>query len=115
MRWIAAILLSSCAPVAVAIPSSLPFVRLDPSLSGAVISREAAIVVATKREQDRAACDSKIIDCATTALVLTHERDVAQKLAATNGWWRVWGPVLAAAAAFLGLGAGFAAGFSAHR
>lgn len=43
------VLLAACAPA----PASLPSVRIDRSLSGAVVSREAAEVIAVLRERER--------------------------------------------------------------
>ena len=58
MRNLALLLLCSCSPVAPSIPSSLPFVRVDPVLTGAVISREAAIAVAMAGTLAVSACEN---------------------------------------------------------
>jgi hypothetical protein len=93
-------------------PSSLPYVRVDPALQGAVISREGAIVVATKRSQDRARCAMELADC--DARATRAERGEAQqaKLAQSNASWRIWGPLGILAAAVIAFGGGIAVGFA---
>jgi hypothetical protein len=113
VRWIAVILLTSCAPAAIAIPSSLPFVRVDPALPGAVMSRDAAIVVVQKRIDDALKCAGRVTDCETRATQAEHERDEQTKLARTNGWWRAWGPMMILTGVVTAFAAGFAGGFGA--
>lgn len=62
MRVVALALLCSCAPVVAPAPSSLPFVRIDPALTGHVMSRDAAIVIADKRIDDKLRCDGRVAD-----------------------------------------------------
>lgn len=94
MRAIAALLLCSCAPAVTAIPSSLPFVRTDPSLSGHVMSRDAAIVIAKIRIDDKKKCDASAIDCAAEKLILRFRAEQADKQAQMTTWWRTYGPGL---------------------
>lgn len=94
MRVVALLLLCSCAPVATTIPSSLPYVRLDPSLTGAVISREAAIAVASRRIDDKAKCDIRVSDCQTRLQSAEQALAEQTKRADSAVWWRVWGPGL---------------------
>lgn len=113
MRWIALLLLTSCAPAVTAIPSSLPFVRVDPALPGAVMSRDAAIVVVQKRIDDALKCAGRVTDCETRATQAEHEAQEQTKLARTNGWWRAWGPTLLLTGIVTAFAAGFAGGFGA--
>jgi len=99
----ALLLLCSCSPVAPAIPSSLPFVRVDPELTGAVISREAAIAVASRRIDDKARCDVRVTDCQARAQSAEQALAEQTKRAESSSWWRVWGPGLVAGIGSLGL------------
>ena len=109
------ILLCSCAPVVTAIPSSLPYVRVDPELQGAVISRDAAIVVATKRIEDKARCASSMADC--TARATSAEQALAEqtKRADNNAWLATYWPGFLVVTAVVFAGSGLAAGFAIWR
>ena len=115
MRVVALLLLCSCAPVAVAtpIPSSLPYVRLDESLPGAVVSREAAVAILMRQERAKAACKAQAIECEARAeiarLALAEQTMRANKAA----WWSTWGPVLLLSGILGSLAAGFGVGFAA--
>jgi hypothetical protein len=114
VKWIALALLCSCAPV-VSAPSSLPFVRVDPTLAGAVMSPEAMRVALKRRADDRAKCNAEKADCEARAK--TAERGQAQALKdlAVSLWWKTWAPIMVlvtAAASFVG---GLAAGFGIAR
>jgi hypothetical protein len=69
-------------------------VRVDESLTGAVVSRDAAIAILSKREQARAECNAKVIGCEARAKVLTSQRDSEIKRADENAWWAIHGPGL---------------------
>ena len=96
MKVIALLLLVSCAPAATAIPSSLPYVHIDPELTGAVISREGAIAVAGHRIEDKAKCDTMIAD--REARIQSAEQALVEqtKRADKSAWWDTWGPGLVA-------------------
>lgn len=96
MRFAALVLLCSCVPVAIVTPSSLPFVRVDPALTGAVISREAAIAVASRRIDDKARCDVRVTDCQARATSAEQALAEQTKRSESSSWWRVWGPGLVA-------------------
>ena len=91
MRILALTCLCSCAPVVTAIPSSLQYVRVDDTLAGAVVSREAAIAILSRQELKAAQCRAREIDC--EARVQT-QRDSETKRANENAWWSVYGPGL---------------------
>lgn len=99
MRAIALSLLVACAPL----PASLPAVRIDRSLSGAVVSREAAETIAALRERERGGWAKQLVDeQQKTKSAETRERAAA--------WWRdnaPWVIIVIGVAAF---SAGAAAG-----
>jgi hypothetical protein len=103
VRFVAFVVLASCAPVVA--PASLPLLKIDPSLKGAVLSREAAEAVATKRLQYEAWCDQRVTDCETTNKILRRDRDEQRARADRHVWWSTYGPGL--------LGGGIAASFLA--
>ncbi len=113
MKWVALLLLTCCAPVVTVNPSSLPYVRVDEDLPGAVMSPDAAKTFIKKRIDDKKMCDARVTDCETRATQAEHERDEQTKIAKTNGWWRNWGPALLLTGIVSALAAGFAAGFGA--
>jgi len=102
-------LLASCANMS---PASLPFVRIDPSLTGAVVSRDAAIAIAAKRADDRAKCAAEQIDCDARALMLKQALAEQSSVAQKNLWWGTYGGLLVLGGILTGLAAGFAAGFA---
>ena len=113
MKFIALLLLVACAPAVTAIPSSLPYVRIDPALSGAVISREAAIVIAARRAEDKARLAKANIDAEAKQLATEYERDEANKRAENHTWWADYGPILLLTATLASLGVGFGVGYGA--
>jgi hypothetical protein len=113
VKWIALLLLCSCAPAVTAIPSSLPYVRVDATLPGAVMSRDAAIVVVSKRIDDKKTCDARVTDCETRTRQAEYERDQDRKIAKRHAFWGEWGPTVLLTAIVSALAAGFAAGFGA--
>jgi hypothetical protein len=94
---IALALLCSCAQA----PASLPFVRIDRSLSGPVCSREAAEALLQRRTLERAAWEQKILDCQERANVSEARAERAQ-------WWERNAPWLIAVAGVIGASAGVA-------
>lgn len=97
-------LLSACAPAA----ASLPWVTVDRSLEGAVCSRAAAEAISAKRTQERAEWSKQFIEC-------ERKRKTAEERAAAAAWWHQNGPLVAAGAAAVGIGAGIAIGVAAER
>lgn len=101
MRAIACIALMACAPQA----ASLPWVRIDNTLSGDVCSRDAAIIIAQKREQERGEWKKQIITC--------DERfEAADAKARQAQWWQVNAPWLIVGGAIVSAAVGFVAGFA---
>ena len=94
MRVIALLLIASCAPAVTAIPSSLPYVRVDESLPGAVVSRDAAIAILSRQEHAKAQCNAKVIDCEARVKLMQNQRDSELRRADANAWWSVHGPGL---------------------
>lgn len=94
MRILALICLCSCAPVATAIPSSLPYVHIDGSLAGSVVSREAAIAILSRQEMKAAQCRAREIDCEARLKTMQTQRDSETKRANENAWWSIYGPGL---------------------
>jgi len=94
VKALAALLLCSCAHVQMAIPASLPMVRVDPTLSGAVISREAAVALLSKRETERAEAAKKTVDLMAKAKVLEANLETETKRANEHSWWSVYGAPL---------------------
>lgn len=85
-------LLCSCATAARVTPSSLPYVRVDTSLPGAVMSREAAIVMTVKRAKALAECSVRIADCkAAREIAEAAARDMLEYAQAVS-WWHTYGP-----------------------
>ena len=109
MRALAFVLLCSCAAKQA---SSLPVVTIDRSLSGAVISREGAEVIAVLRARERGRLGEYIIECEGQNGLLASEIEAQRKHAATGLWWSVNGPLVvvisAIASAALGVSGGFA-------
>jgi hypothetical protein len=97
MRALAiALIMCSCAPVVArpTAPASLPLLRIDPTLEGAVLSRTAAETVAIKRIQYQAWCEQRVTDCTTTQAILRHRLDEATARVARHVWWSTYGPGL---------------------
>jgi hypothetical protein len=86
------LLLVACAPA----PASMPWVHIDRSLPGVVVSHAAAKVWAAQRIRDRATCD-KAIDLEKEN---THRAEVGKKAAE---WWRDFGPPAIAGGTILGI------------
>jgi len=101
VRLFAAMLaLSACSPAA----ASLPWVRIDPALPGVVCSREAAVSIAQKREQERAEWQKQVINCDERASLADARAERAM-------WWQMNGPLFIAGAAVVSLVAGGVFGF----
>jgi hypothetical protein len=99
VRALALVLLCACTGPAAA-PASLPWVRIDRTLSGPVCSREAAEVIAARREIERGQAAVKLIGCEAKNARTERERDAAGKEASSGRWWRTYGiPVIIGAAA----------------
>jgi hypothetical protein len=110
-RVVAIALLCSCAPAVTQTPSSLPFVRIDTTLTGHVMSRDAAIVVATRRIEDKKQCDARIVDC--EAKVQSEQKARASETARADRNQRAatLAIVFSVLAGAIGFGAGFGLGF----
>jgi hypothetical protein len=106
VRAVAFLLLASCAaPLA---PSSLPTVRIDRSLEGAVCSRKAAETIATLRIRERTQWSTELNACLEDKAVATSGQEHAEKRADAAEWWHRWGPGLVAGAAASAFVAGVA-------
>jgi hypothetical protein len=114
-RLIAALLLVACAPVVAPAPSSLPYVTIDETIPGAVVSRKAAEVFAVKRMQDRAFCEQQLADCGTTAKILRSRAETAEKVAARASWWEQHGLLLTVIVGLVTFFAGAGAGAAVAR
>jgi hypothetical protein len=93
VKAVAFLLLCSCAQVVA--PASLPYVRIDRSLPGAVCSREAAEALAARREMDRGEAAKKLVECNGRAVLAGKLYEAANKRAEANAWWGTWGWVVA--------------------
>lgn len=98
MRCAAFVLLCSCA----AGPSSIPYVRIDRSLTGPVMSREAAEAIDAYRTRERAGYAKELVD-------EREKRKRAEAIERDAKWWRENWPWVV----FGGVAAGFAVGFGA--
>jgi hypothetical protein len=110
VKAVAFLLLCSCAQVVA--PASLPYVRIDRSLPGAVCSREAAEALAARREMDRGEAAKKLAECNGRAVLAGKLYDAANKRAEANAWWGTWGGMLALVALVVGGSAGAVIGWS---
>ena len=106
MKALAALLLCSCAPVLTEIPASLPLVTIDTTLRGPVISREAAELIARRREMERARWATEAIDQAAKTKVAEMQRDEETKRANAHTWWAVYGGPLAIGGTLVGAALG---------
>lgn len=104
MKAIALILLCSCA----AQPASLPYVRVDPSLQGAVVSRKAAETIVELRIRERAVFEQQVADA-------NQRTQVAEAKQKSNAWMADNWPWMAAVLGVVAAGLGFAGGFSIQR
>lgn len=95
MRAILFLLMCSCAQSVSAEPSSLPWVRIDPTLQGPVMSREAAEVVALKRLSDRHEAEKRAIACEADERMFAAETLHYKQIAERNKFWGTWGPTIA--------------------
>ena len=94
MKWLACIALISCAPPVLVAPSSLPALRVDGSLVGPVLSREAAQIVVAKRATERADFERKLLDLWADYKTSQAELKAANERAENAAWWAHWGPML---------------------
>lgn len=115
MRAIALMLVCSCAPMAASAPSSIPWVRVDRSLSGSVCSREAAEAMAMRREGDRLNADRILIDCEARGDAARAESKENKRRADSNAWWGSYGGLLVLVGIIGGIATGFAGGFAAAK
>lgn len=99
MKAIALILLCSCA----AQPASLPYVRVDPSLRGAIVSREAAETIVELRIRERAALEQKVDDA-------NQRTEVAEAREKHNSWMADNWPWIVSIVGVVAAGLGFAGG-----
>ncbi len=111
MRALACIVLCSCAPTVVRSPSSLPFVRVDPALSGHVMSRDAAIVIASKRIEDKNECDARVTDCEAKAKGIAKALAAETQRADSNQRAASLAIAFSVIVGVLGLSAGFGLGY----
>ncbi len=95
MKVIALLLLCSCSHVATEIPASLPFVLIDESLMGPVMSREASEIVATRRRLERAKWSKWAEDLKAQAKTAEMQRDEEKRRADAHTWWAIYGGPLA--------------------
>ncbi len=112
MRAIALLMLCSCAPVAVSAPASIPYVTIDDSLFGAVISRDAAIAIASRRIEYEAKCAFTLSNCETMIDIAREEARDAKAYADKASWWSTYGPALLVVGVLTALGGGFGLGFA---
>lgn len=115
MRALALALLCSCAPAAVSAPSSLPHVRVDTALPGAVVSVDAARALLKKRDEERALCETRIIGCEARAQRAEKGEAAANERAEARAWWQTYGPAIVLGSVVGALGAGFVIGFATGR
>lgn len=87
--------LSCCAHAQTAIPSSLPHITVDASLSGAVVSEAAGKAFLHRLAKERAECDGEKATLTSTNHALTMQRDGAVRYANRNAFWGMWGPTIA--------------------
>lgn len=105
MRFAAlALALCCCATVPKEIPSSLPYIVVDPMLSGVVASEAAAKVFAIRLRRERAERAKESADLTASLHAAEMRRDAAERYVARNAWWGVYGLPVA-----LGTGIGGAA------
>lgn len=115
MKVVAAMLLISCAPVATSAPASLPYVRIERTLSGPVCSREAAETIAILRSREREAAVKDMISCQGETKSAMAVAEQQTKRASVNAWWGTWGGVFLFLGVLTGLAAGFGGGFAAAK
>lgn len=99
MKAVALLLLVACAPA----PASLPFVRVDRSLKGAVVSREAAEAIAARLKRRDYEWEQKLIKAEA-------QRDKSDERARVGQWWKDNGPWLVGVAGAVGAAVGAAVG-----
>ncbi len=93
------VLASACASA----PASMPWVRVDRALDGAVCSRLAAETIAQRRAEERGQWQKKIFDCEERAAI-------SDARAARAQWWERNAPWLIGIAGALGIAVGGAVG-----
>lgn len=115
MRALACILLFSCAPALTPIPSSLPFVHIDPTLTGHVMSRDAAVVIAAKRIDDKAKADAKLAESDARAAATTRALGSETARADRNQRAATMAIVWTVIVSVVTFGAGFGLGYGISR
>jgi hypothetical protein len=99
VKALALMLLCSCA----AQPASLPYVRVDPSLQGAVVSRKAAETIAELRIRERTVFEQQVADA-------NQRTQVAEARERHNSWMADNWPWIVAVVGVVAGGAGVAFG-----
>lgn len=94
--------LCCCATVQPAIPSSLPFVRVDPALSGVVASEAAAKVFLHRMNAARAEAATAAVLSQTEIRVLALKLKSAENFVSKHAWWAMHGWTVAIGSAFIG-------------
>jgi hypothetical protein len=94
--------LCCCATVQPAIPSSLPFVRVDPALSGAVASEAAAKVFLYRMNAARAEAATAAVASQTEIRVLGLRLKSAENFVQRHAWWAQHGWTVAIGSALIG-------------
>lgn len=93
--------LSCCATVQTAIPSSLPFVRVDPELSGAVASEAAAKVFLHRMNAIRSENATQQVEAQKEIRVLTLKLAGAENFVSKHAWWAMHGWTVAIGSALV--------------
>ncbi len=110
MKALALALLCACSGPAAA-PASLPWVRIDRTLSGPVCSREAAEVIAARREIERGYAAVALIACEARHAKTARELKEALKDVDVGRWWRMYGIPIVIGAAAVSAAVGFGVGY----
>lgn len=108
MRALLAIGLCCCAtarPVTPLSPASLPFVHVDPALSGAVASEAAAKVFLHRMATARAECATAAVQAQTELRVCSLKLTSAENFVLKHAWWATHGLSVAIGSAFIGAAA----------
>lgn len=102
MRFALLPLLAACAPLPAQVPaSSLPFVRVDPSLEGAVASEAAAKVFLHRMNEARAESATAAVTAQTEIRVLALKLQSAENFVRKHAWWASYGMTVAAVSALV--------------
>ncbi len=85
------LVLCSCATAQTGIPSSLPHIVVDPSLSGVVASSDAAKVFLSRLQRERATWAKEKEDMNGERSILIQRVTEAERNGARNAWWGAYG------------------------